>query len=302
MWKRLSTKNIIMVLLLSNREEVQKSKRSDGAARYPALIRNVISEWSSSEVGDMGWLMYSANYLLRTGGIRWAIDPMFMNWRVPETPPVEPASLAEKLEFVLLTHEHADHLDLNLLRNLRNHPITWIVPEEMQAVVVGKGGISKDRIINPVPMKTVMIKGIQITPFESLHWEPPPPGKIEPHGVPEIGYLVEFNGKRWLFPGDIRDYRVDLLPKVGEIDVLFMHLWLGRKCALVENPPFVKEFCEFCADLKPKKVTLAHLDEYGRPADNLWDAHHAGLVISQFSQTSPGIPMDPFHTGERVSI
>ena len=206
------------------------------------------------------------------------------------------------MEFVLLTHNHADHLDFDLLRTLRNHPITWVVPEAMQAVVVEKGGISKKQILNPVPMKTMVIKGIRITPFGSLHWELPPPGKIEPHGVPEIGYLVELNGKRWLFPGDIRDYRADQLPKFGEIDVLFAHLWLGRKCALLEYPPFVKEFCKFCADLEPKKANLAHLDEYGRPADNLWDDHHAGLVISEFSQAAPGIPMDLFHTGERVSI
>ena len=287
---------------LSDREEIQKNKRSDAAARYPDLIRKLISEWSSSEEGDMVWLMYSANYLLRTDGIRWAIDPVFMNWRVPETPPVDHASLAEKLEFVLLTHNHADHLDFDLLRTLRNHPITWVVPEAMQAVVVEKGGILKKQILNPVHMKTMVIKDIQITPFESLHCEPPLPGESEPHGVPEIGYLVEFNGKRWLFPGDIRDYRADQLPKFGEIDVLFAHLWLGRKCALLEYPPFVKEFCQFCADLEPKKVTLAHLDEYGRPADNLWDDHHAGLVIFKFTQTAHGIPMDLFHTGERVSI
>ncbi len=277
-------------------------RRQNAIKLYLELSRKIIQDWSSQTPEDAAWLIYSANYLLRTGGIRWAIDPVFMNWRVPETPPGDHASFAEKLEFVLLTHNHADHLDLDLLRTLRNHPITWVVPEAMEAVVVGKGGISKDRIIYPVPMKTMVINGIRVTPFESLHWEPPPPGKIEPHGVPEIGYLIEFKGKRWLFPGDIRDYRAKLLPKFGEIDVLFAHLWLGRKSALFENPPFVREFCQFCADLEPKKVILAHLDEYGRPADNLWDDHHAELVITQFSQTAPGVPMDLFHTGERVSI
>ena len=104
---------------------------------------------------------------------------------------MERLSLAEKLDFVLLTHDHADHLDLDMLRSLRNHPIIWIVPKEMEAVVIGKGGISKEHVINPVQMKAIIIKGIRITPFASLHWEPPPPAECEPHGVSEMGYLIE---------------------------------------------------------------------------------------------------------------
>ncbi len=278
------------------------TRRQKAIDQYPELFRKIIQDWSSDATGDAVWLIYSANYLLRTGKIRWAIDPVLMNWRVPETPPVDRLSLAEKLDFVLLTHDHADHLDLDMVRFLRNYPIIWIVPEEMEGVVIGKGGISKEHVINPVQMKTIIIKGIRITPFESLHWEPLRPAECEPHGVSEMGYLIECKGKRWLFPGDIRDYRAHLLPDFGEVDVLFAHLWLGRKCALVEKPPLIRELCQFCADLKPKKVILTHLDEFGRPEDNLWDDHHAELVVSQFSHIAPGTQMDPLHIGEKVLI
>lgn len=90
-------------------------RRQKAINLYPRLYREIIQDWSSQAPEDAAWLIYSANYLFRTGGIRWAIDPVVMNWRVPETQPVDYLSLAENLDFVLLTHDHSDHLDLGLL-------------------------------------------------------------------------------------------------------------------------------------------------------------------------------------------
>ena len=35
------------------------------------------------------------------------------------------------LSFVLLTHQHADHLDLDLIRELKHLPIIWVIPESI---------------------------------------------------------------------------------------------------------------------------------------------------------------------------
>ena len=100
-------------------------------------------------------------------------------------------------------------------------------------------------------------------------------------GVPATGYLVEFQNKRWLFPGDTRTYDASQLPSFGPVDGLFAHLWLGRGCALMDEPPLLDAFCQFCLDLQPRRIILTHLNEFGRDADDFWDEEHAEKLCSK---------------------
>jgi len=52
------------------------------------------------------------------------------------------------LSFVLLTHEHADHLDLGMVRALRTLPILWVIPEPLLAIVEPTG-LSREKIFCP---------------------------------------------------------------------------------------------------------------------------------------------------------
>src|SRR5512143_1072625 len=98
-------------------------RRAELVSRYPELWSKVISEWNSSGSDDRVWLTYSANYLFRTKNIRWALDPLTLSWRLKDAPKVDAATGLAGLSFVLLTHRHADHLDLDLLSALRHLPI-----------------------------------------------------------------------------------------------------------------------------------------------------------------------------------
>ena len=112
----------------------------------------------------------------------------------------------EQLRFVLLTHSHTDHLDFNLLRTLQNLPLSWVIPEYLLQRVKAVISLPEDRVIVPRPMQAIDILGIHIIPFEGHHFEEFPAASGKRHGVPATAYLVEFNGKRWLFPGDTRNY------------------------------------------------------------------------------------------------
>jgi len=80
----------------------------------------MIAEWRLPGGEDRAWLMYSANYLLRIGDVRCAIDPLRLKNRLPQAPEMDIASDLQALSFGLLTHRHADHLDLGLLYRLRD--------------------------------------------------------------------------------------------------------------------------------------------------------------------------------------
>lgn len=274
--------------------------RKNAAACYPEQFASIVAEWSSPGQDDRAWLIYSANYLFRTAGVRWALDPLTLRRRVPETPPINLEHAFDQLQFVLLTHRHADHLDVDLLRSLRHLPIHWVIPEFLLPEVQSTVGLPLDQISVPHPLQSFILCGIQIFPFSGLHFDVSADGKT--HGVPAMAYLVVFNGKRWLFPGDTRNFRSDLLPPLGPLDGLFAHIWLGRGCALQDHPPLLDDFCRFCIDLQPKRLVLTHLEEFGREAEDYWDEQHAKKIISRCKSLSPQISITPAYTGDRVIL
>ncbi len=180
----------------------------------------------------------------------------------------------------MLTHEHADHLDLDLICELKHLPILWVIPEPVLKLIQDQIDLPQKNLIVPRDLEPIEIQGIKITPFTGLHWQ-----KLENtnslHGVPSTGYLLEFKNKRWLFPGDTRTYDASQLPSFGPVDGLFAHLWLGRGGALMDEPPLLDAFCCFCVHLQPSRVIITHLNEFGRDANDFWDEEHAEKLCSK---------------------
>jgi hypothetical protein len=277
-----------------------EDKRRDLVGRYPRVWSEMIADWQRSGRENAVWLMYSANYLLRTEGVRWAIDPFSLGWRIPEAPRMELAANLKDLSFVLLSHDHHDHLDLDLIRSLRDLPIIWVVPSFMVEKVQHETGLSAGKIILPEIMHSFTVEGISILPFEAQHLITYPDGTCK--GVPEMGYLVECSGNRWLFPGDTRIYDITRFPKFGGVDVVFAHLWLGHGKALEEVPETSALFRRFFAGLQPKRILLTHLEELGRGANDFFDTGNAEQMIRAFAQESPHIDCSFHLLGDKINL
>jgi L-ascorbate metabolism protein UlaG (beta-lactamase superfamily) len=277
-------------------------RRQSTLARYPALWDRLISEWKSAGPEDRVWMMYSANYLFRTRSARWAIDPLQLNSRLPQALLMNVAADLLDLDFVLLTHRHADHLDLGLLHALRHLPICWVVPEDLLGLVRANASLSANHILVPRPMQSFDLNGLRITPFNAKHWRADPDRPSGRRGVPEMGYLVEQAGKRWLFPGDTRTYNISQLPDFGVVDLAFVHLWLGRASALLDPPPLIEEFCRFCAALQSRRLLVTHLNEFGRVADDYWDEGHFQQVQRSLQALTPHITVESAIMGESLYL
>lgn len=274
--------------------------RLEAARAYPDRWTSMLSEWASPAPGDRAWLLYAANYLFRTSGVRWALDPLTLHQRLPAAPAVDVSALAA-LDSVVLTHRHADHFNPGFLAALRDFPVRWIVPEAMTDQVRTLN-LPPEKLTVARPLEPLHLGALTLTPFEGQHFEADAtrPGGIR--GVPAMGYLAEFSGKRWLLPGDTRTYDASKLPDFGPLDGLFAHLWLGRGQALEPRPPRLDDFGRFCLDLRPHRIVLTHFNEWGRPEKELWTERHARLAEDWFSKHAPGLPVQTALMGECVEL
>lgn len=262
---------------------------------YPFLWREIIREWSSGETADSAWLTYAANYLFSTAGVRWALDPLSLAARVPGIEPPDFNADLRPCELVVLSHNHKDHLDLDLIRALQSQPLQWVIPQHMLHTVLARADIPSERIIVPEYGKPMHFSRLTLTAFEGLHL-------AQGRGVPSTGYLAEFGGKRWLFPGDTRRYDLTALPDFGRLDGVFAHLWLGRAAALLDPPPLLESFCRFFAGLHADRLVVTHLHELGRDADDYWDEAHFQAVSARFRQIAPTLRLAAATLGERVPL
>ncbi len=277
-----------------NRTEEIEGKIARARVEYPALWRSFIRVWREAESGNSAWLMYAANYLFCTGGVSWAMDLFSLATRISGIPPADYASDLDKLELVLLTHAHNDHLDLNLIRAIAGLPIQWIVPDFMLEKILSTG-VPRKNIIVPVNGELIAFKGMGITPFDGQHIH----GR---YGVPETGYLVECGGKRWLFPGDTRVYDPGNLPDFGQVDAVFAHVWLGKKFAALPDPPLLETFCQYAMNCKARRIILTHLDELGRDEKDLWDERHVRMIKRKMEEMYGYGNVEAYYTGGVIDL
>jgi len=259
-----------------------------------------MAEWQQSGLDDRAWLTYSANYLFRTGGVHWALDPLTLSGRLGELPQENLAVDLEPLSFVLLSHRHRDHLDFGLIAALRDQPMRWVIPEWMQAEVRQQTGLPPGKIITPKLQQELVLDGMRILPFEGNHWETLADGTSK--GVPAMGYRVGFSNKSWLFPGDTRTYSPIHVPGNEPVDGLFAHVWLGRRGALLEKPQLLDDFCMFQLSFHPQRILLTHLHEVGRPGEEYWDGRHADMVKERMRELAPGVGVETAFIGESVLL
>jgi len=262
-----------------NHEDIL-AKRQEYILEYPGRWARMIRGWCAPRTDDAVWLVYSANYLFNTHGLKWAVDPVLLSNRVPEVPVLDVTTDLADLDFILLSHAHIDHKDIVLWSQLQNSRCHWIVPDHMTDCFAHEASVSDSAYSVAVPGKEIAVSGVRILPFEAPHYERLKTG--ETNHIDSTGYLVEVAGASYLFPGDIRTYDSSCLKPFADVSAVFAHVFLGRSSALVCDPPLLEEFVDFYLSCHPEKIVLAHLYELGRDPEDCWVASHARAVAEAF--------------------
>ncbi len=243
--------------------------------------------------GDDTFLMCGASfYIFSLGGIRIAVDPVFVLPSVREALRPRLAEDFDAVDYILLTHDHADHYMPEMAAILRDSRAVWLVPECMRlgTVYPGRGdfcdnGIALEKIRWIHEGESLDLPGLRIDSFRGLHHYD---GGAE--GPDSLGYLLSGNGKRILLPGDVRDFRPDLLPAfcLKNIDLMVAHMYLGagNAAAYPFTEPLAK-WAQFFSVPQAKTVAITHLYEWSSPPGRFWNFCHAGAAMDALYALQP---------------
>lgn len=99
------------------------------------------------------WFGHSS-FLVEIDGARVLVDPVWGNraspfsWLGPHRfyPPPLPLAELPRIDAIVISHDHYDHLDLHTVERLREREVPWIVPLGVGAHLEG-WGVSPDRIV-----------------------------------------------------------------------------------------------------------------------------------------------------------
>lgn len=278
-------------------DEVRRRLKKD----YPDSLKRRLARWQSPPSPMMVWMLYHAHYLFFTGGARWALDPKLPSELIPGLSEDEGfTDPLKELSFILLSHPHSDHLDIHLLKSLCETSVRFIVPEYMLDIIMEKVAPPENQVLKARAGEPLNTRGVRIVPFPGLHIAREADGVVR--GCESTGYLVETEGRRLLFPGDVRDYDVPAIRKWAPVDVLFAHLWLGRGRAGETDPPLLDEFCDFVIAGRPRKVVLAHLYSFRHPATDTWTKRHARMVCERLGARASRIELTAPIAGEELIL
>lgn len=252
--------------------QIEYKKRAFESFRYhfPETLSSVVSFINSTESG-LG-LIGPASYLLRLGDKKIAIDPSACD--LPDKKAVRDLLFDTLREFdaVICTHFHSDHFDKSLLTRLAPH-VPCYIPSFLTDIPEVHKLSSGEKI---------SVGDAALTFFDSPHSR----GESR---VDELGFLLEYAGKKALFPIDVRTYDSAHIPQFGQVDTLVAHLWLGRKLGLdqVSENEYIRDFTAFAAAFAPKRTIIAHLCDPRRDISDMWSPLHVKRVEPYLSNPHP---------------
>jgi L-ascorbate 6-phosphate lactonase len=206
------------------------------------------------------WFLGQASYIARAGDVTLAIDPYLtdsagkgspgFSRRVPV--PIEPEDL--KVDILVVTHDHLDHLDPETIARYPHRESTSFVAPRFAAGKLIALGVPESRITKVDVGETGEVNGVAITGVFAL-----PTG---PDALDTTGYLVTFpNGRSFYHASDTAFCKL-LLRAAPKAEVLLVPI--NGKWSNLD----VDEAIELTAAVNPRFVLPNHYDLMALNSEN----------------------------------
>lgn len=234
----------------------------------------ITSEYVDADFSDSVWLTGPSSYVFLLGDQRFAVDLLIRRQKDLDALLPRLVSDLSRLSFVLITHEHEDHMCIPLMQALKNEPIRWYIPHGTAPELIEESELKEENIVFVHPGDEFTEGNLTIRAFKSPHF---PEGK--PELFPEVGYKIISPNGTVLIPADVRNYSYTGYPDFGKVDVCIAHLWAGNDSLNEANYlPMLRKFVDFFAKINAKRYFWCHLYDVGRTEDKMWHEGHADIA------------------------
>lgn len=243
------------------------------------------------------WLAGPTSYVFSLDDVKFAVDLQVRRSVDLEKVRTRLMSDVSEISFILITHQHDDHMCIPLMRELANTDIIWYIPYGTREDLIKKSLIKKENIIWVKDGDCWEIGQLKFRAFKSPHTKPGEAVFLQ------CGYEIQAPEGKILISGDIRDYEYEGFPEFGDVDLCFAHLWAGNDALNSESyMPLLKQFVECHASFAAKKYFLCHLYEIGREDKYLWHSGHAELAKKMFHEILPESVIEVPNIGDRICM
>ncbi|MEM9304297.1 MAG: MBL fold metallo-hydrolase [Pseudomonadota bacterium] len=199
-------KNVFTYLRMRWFGEDEYTDYRDRVGRIPVWPVN--TRWLARPTNDavrVTWLGHST-VLIQHRGINVLTDPIFSRRASPVgfggpkryTPlPVYP-HLLPPIDYVVISHNHYDHLDADTVERLGSDT-TWLVPLGLESWFLDRG-IAADSVVEMDWWETVEFEGVTISAAPSQHWSGR--GLGDRFETLWASWIIDFGTHRTWFGGD----------------------------------------------------------------------------------------------------
>ncbi len=227
-------------------------------SRYVYHMNNVNRSLQKIRCG-LG-VLSPAMYILKMGNTKLAVDPSLWDLPVDNEGRNSLMKILRECDAVIVTHTHGDHFDCDILDNLS---IPCFIPDFIS--------YNRNNLTFTNDGYEATVGDVHLTFFESAH-------SLSDSIVPEYGFCIDFDGKNYVFPADVRDYN-KLHRVFPDTEAVILHLWLGRANALnLHDNEYLEAFCRFAKSFGAKKVYLSHMFDIRREIEDMWSEIHSEPV------------------------
>lgn len=251
----------------------------NSSPRDPLVTEPVNRVFSSDKKGlQMMWFGHST-LLAQFDGVKFITDPVFSERTSPVSfagtkafdymPKYNLEDLPE-IDYVLITHDHYDHLDYKSINFLKDKVKTFVVPLGVAAHLI-HWGIIEEKIIELDWHEHVVLSGVKVTMTPSRHFSGR--GLTNRNSTLWCSYVVEKDSNKVYFSGDsgYGPHFKEIGEQYGPFDYCFM-----------ECGQYNKSWANI--HMMPEETAQAFVDLKGT---HLIPIHWAKFALSLHSWTEP---------------